>query len=201
MIRLFIKAIMVLILAAAAAAGLALYRSGDPLYVIQEWLSFGRYHRYDPIIRNAARKSGVDPMLIKAIVWRESSFHADKVGKDGERGLMQVGSPAAKDWAQSEKIETFAFTDLFDAKTNIDAGTWYLKKALQRWAAKDDPVLFALAEYNAGKSRVDRWLGATKMGDQATASDLRDAISFPSTQNYVETILLRYQFYKRRGRM
>ena len=117
-------------------------------------------------------KHGVDPLLIKAIVWRESAFQTEKVGTSGERGLMQVGEAAARDWAKAQKIETFVPTDLFDPKTNLDAGAWYFKKALDRWKQKADPVPFALAEYNAGHGRVERWIADTGRGDEATAADL-----------------------------
>jgi soluble lytic murein transglycosylase len=108
---------------------------------------------------------------------------------------MQVGEAAAKDWAQAEKIETFTPTDLFDPKTNLDVGTWYFRKALERWKQKDDPVPFALAEYNAGKVRVDRWIASSKRGDATTAEDLIGAIDFPTTRKYVVDIMARRRFY------
>ncbi|MEA3189174.1 MAG: soluble lytic murein transglycosylase, partial [Chthoniobacter sp.] len=104
-------------------------------------------------------------------------------------------------WAKQNKIETFVPTDLFAPKTNLEAGTWYLKQALQRWAQKDDPMVFALAEYNAGLRRVDKWVGDSNMGQRATGADLHDNIGFPMTKNYVDSILARYRFYKQRGRL
>lgn len=201
MFRFVRNLVAITLFAAALAAGWVLSRSSDPLYVVQEWLGYARFRRYDPIIVAMAHKYGVDPMLIKAVIWRESAFHPEMVGKDGERGLMQVTPAAASDWVKQKKIETFVPTDLFSPRTNIDAGTWYLKQALQRWAQKDDPIPFALAEYNAGRRRVDRWVGDSNMGGHATAADLRDNIAFPSTRKYVESILARYRFYKERGRL
>jgi soluble lytic murein transglycosylase len=193
--------LLILLLAAAVAAGVLFLRSSDPLYTAQELLYHARFRRYDSLIVAVSRKHGLDPMLIKAIIWRESSFDANKVGRNGERGLMQVTEGAAKDWAISNKMETFVPTDLFAPKTNIEAGTWYLKQAMQRYTGKDDPVTFALAEYNAGRGRMNKWIGDTNMGQRATAGDLRDSISIPSTRTYVETILARYRFYKERGRL
>ncbi len=201
MFRFAVKFVLVIALAAACAAGFVLNRSKDPVYTAQEWLNVMRFSRYDPLIENAGRKHGVDPMLIKAVIWRESSFHPDMVGKDGERGLMQVTVPAAEDWVKAKKIETFVPRDLFDPKTNIEVGTWYLKQSLQRWSSKEDPLPFALAEYNAGRRRVEKWIEDSNMGDKATADDLRQSISFPSTRNYIEAIVARYHFYKTRGRL
>jgi len=140
-------------------------------------------------------------MLIKAVIWRESAFRPDKVGKNGERGLMQVMEGAAGDWARQTKHPTFVPTDLFSPQVNIEAGAWYLKKGLQHYASKDDPATFALAEYNAGKSRVDKWVGQTNQGSSATAGDLRDSISFPGTRDYVDAIMERYRFYQRQGHL
>ena len=196
MARFLKRLFFAVLLAALAAAGWLLWKSADPSYTFYSWLAGSRYHRYDPIINDLAKKHGLDPLLIKAIVWRESAFSPDKLGTVGERGLMQVGEAAAKDWAAAEKIETFMPTDLFDPKTNLEVGTWYFKKALDRWKQKDDPVPFALAEYNAGRARVDRWVAESGRSDEATAGDLLVAIDFPTTRRYVEDITTRYRIYR-----
>lgn len=187
-------------LAAITAATLRVGLSRDPQYILREWLAGSRYWDYDHEIRQVAARHGVDPMLVKAVVWRESKFLPDKVGTSGERGLMQVTEIAAQDWVKAEKIETFAPTDLFDPKTNLNVGVWYLSRALERWRHKDNPIPFALAEYNAGKSRVDRWIQASK--DQGeTAEDLLTVMDIASTKRYIEDITARHQFYRERGRL
>jgi len=201
MFRFIRNVLVVLILAGLTAGGIFVCTSPDPLYAAQELIGFPRYHRYDALIVHVGKKYGVDPMLIKAVIWRESTFRPDKVGKDGERGLMQVMEAAAADWARETKRPTFVPADLFSPQVNIEAGTWYLKKALEHYAGKDDPATFALAEYNAGKSRVDKWLVDTNQGSSVTAGDLRDSISFPGTRDYVDVIIDRYHFYKRQGHL
>lgn len=192
--------LLVLILAALAGGAFVLMRSPDPRYTAEEWTHLGGWDDYDQLIADLARKHGLDPLLVKAVVWRESKFSPGKVGKDGERGLMQVTEGAASDWVNAVKIKSFAPTDLFDPKTNLDAGSWYLAQALERWKEKDDPLPFALAEYNAGRQRVHRWIGDSNMGKKATAEDLRESIDFPTTKKYVEDITRRMEFYKKRGR-
>ena len=196
MIRFCQRLVLLLVFAALAAAGLVLWTAPDPVYTLQSWLATGRFSAYDALIADAARKHGVDPLLVKAMVWRESGFEPSKVGTSGERGLMQVGEAAAQDWARAEKIETFVPTDLFDAKTNLEVGTWYCKKALERWQAKANPVPFALAEYNAGRVRVDRWVVATERGEEATAEQLVRVIDFPTTRKYIEDITARQRLYQ-----
>jgi soluble lytic murein transglycosylase len=195
------RLLLVLVLAAGVAAALLLWMSPDPRYTLQAWRSGSQFWKFDPLIVDAAARHGLDPMLIKAVVWRESTFEPDKVGTSGERGLMQVGEAAARDWALAEKMETFVPTDLFDAKTNIEVGTWYLKKALDRWSSKAEPVPFALAEYNAGRTRVDRWVAATNRAEAANAADLVAAMDFPTTRRYIEEITRRYRFYQAQGRL
>lgn len=191
--------LLVLALSALVAAGLLIGLSSDPLYAAQELTSCGQFAAHDALIAETAKKSGLDVALLKAVVWRESAFCADKVGTSGERGLMQVGEAAATDWARAQKIETFMPPDLFEPRTNLEAGTWYLKRAIDKWKDRDDPVPFALAEYNAGASRLDRWIAATGVGAKADARDLINAIDFPSTRRYVEDIMARARFYRERG--
>jgi soluble lytic murein transglycosylase len=198
MFRFVRQFVLVIVVAAAAAAAVLLLRSPDPYYAVQEWAGFSSY---DALIRRAAQKYGVDPMLVKAIVWRESRFSPEKVGTSGERGLMQVTEGAASDWARAEKIETFVPTDLFDAQNNLEAGTWYVRNALEHWKKQDDPVPFALAEYNAGRQRVIRWVALTKGGEHATAAEFLSVMDFPGTRQYIEDVVERRRYYQARGRL
>lgn len=194
------KLALVTLLSLIVGAAVSLFLSHDPVYTLHEWLDYSNFHRYDAEIKRVGGKYGVDPMLIKALIWRESAFQAGKVGRNGERGLMQVTVPAASDWAKARKVETFDPRDLFIPETNIEIGVWYLKQSLQYYSGKDDPVPFALAEYNAGRRRVNRWIGENNLGP-VTASDLQQNISFPSTRSYVQAIQNRYNFYKKRAWM
>jgi soluble lytic murein transglycosylase len=191
------KLILCFLLAVAAGFGYLSLRSGDSLYSFYEWLSPARFQQYDPIITAVAAEHRLDPMLVKAVVWRESRLDRNKYGSAGERGLMQVSAKAANEWARQNKIENFGLDDLFDAKTNLEAGTWYLRRAIEHWQTESEPLPVALAEYNAGASRAQRWVGT----DGITTNQFLDNIDFPVTRSYVQSILKRYAFYKRRGRM
>jgi soluble lytic murein transglycosylase len=185
----------------ALAAGFAYLavRSGDSVYTFFEWMSPARFHQYDRLIRAVAAEHHLDPMLVKAVVWRESRFDPRKHGSHGERGLMQVSEKAANEWARENKINNFQVEQLFDPKSNLEAGTWYLHRAFERWEAQSDPTPFALAEYNAGASRAQRWSG-NGVADISVAAFLKK-IDFPGTRKYVESIIERYRFYQQRGRM
>ncbi|MGH8093742.1 MAG: lytic transglycosylase domain-containing protein, partial [Chthoniobacterales bacterium] len=167
---------------------------------LYEWLSPARFQQYDQLIQAASAANHLDPMLVKAVVWRESRFDPQKLGGAGERGLMQVSQLAAREWAAERRLENFQVEELFDPRTNLEAGTWYLGRAMAHWEQMRDPIPFALAEYNAGASRAQRWAG----GDGArpiSSSAFQRNIDFPGTKKYVESIIERYRFYQRRGRM
>ena len=200
MVRFFFKLIICLLLAAGAGIGLLALRSGDPFYTLYEWISPARFQQYDQLIHVVSGANGLDPMLVKAVVWRESRFDAHKLGAAGERGLMQVSEIAARDWSKENRTENFRVEELFDPKRNLEVGAWYLHRTMLHWRQARDPTPFALAEYNAGASRAQRWAG----GDGSrpiSASAFQRNIDFPGTRKYVESILERYRFYQRRGRM
>ncbi|MEO6034860.1 MAG: lytic transglycosylase domain-containing protein [Verrucomicrobiota bacterium] len=152
-----------------------------------------REHRQDGVIVSAAKRYRVDPALVKAVVWRETRFDASARGQAGEMGLMQIMESAALDWASAEKVFPFEHEQLFDPETNTLAGAWYLKKLLRRYTQTDDPVPYALADYNAGRGNVLKW----NKGEAATNSQafLRQ-IGFPGTSNYVRAVMDRYEHYR-----
>jgi len=135
----------------------------------------------------------VRPELIKALMWRESNFNPRARGKADDLGLMQVCLSAAWEWAGSEHLTNFQHSDCLNPLTNTLAGTWYLKKAMQRYVQTDNPVPYALAEYNAGHGNLLKW----KTGAATTNSAaFINQIGFPKTRQYVETIMARAELYK-----
>jgi soluble lytic murein transglycosylase len=151
-----------------------------------------RNNRYNRDIVAAARRYGVDPALVKAVVWRESRFDAGARGRAGEIGLMQIGELAAQEWADAERVPGFRHEQVLDPRTNLLAGTWYLARLLRRYSSADDSRPYGLADYNAGRSRVVLW----KHGAGATNSAVfLTQIGFPGTRRYVEEILRRREQY------
>lgn len=147
----------------------------------------------DKPIRAAARRYSLEPALVKAVVWRESGFNPRAVGPVGEIGLMQLREAAAKEWADSEHLVSFAQKDCYDPATNILAGTWYLRKLLRRYGQTDNPMAYALADYNAGRGNVLKW---NKGMASTNSAAFIATIGFPSTKAYVQAVLLRYNKYR-----
>lgn len=140
---------------------------------------------YDPMIAEIAHNAGVDPFLIRALIWRESRFDPMTHGSADEHGLMQVTPEVGEMWAKANKVENFKDDDLYDPETNIRAGTWYLNRALKQWNQTDDPVSFALAQYNAGRTNALKWVDPVA---PLSHSAFLDRITFPSTRKYVDVI-------------
>jgi len=147
----------------------------------------------DKPIRAAARRYGVEPALVKAIVWRESRFNPTARGRAEEIGLMQLQDPAAREWAEAERLSDFQHKHCFNPATNTLAGTWYLGKLLRRYSHTDNPLPYALADYNAGRGNVLKW----NKGEAATNSLVFiEQIGFPGTKAYVREVLERYRHYR-----
>ncbi len=159
------------------------------LYRYWRW----RDHRFDGLIRTAAGRYGVDPALVKAVVWQESRFRPRAVGRAGEVGLMQIRELAAVEWSTSHDVPGFELDHLFDPVTNTLAGTWYLARVLKRYPHADDPLPYALADYNAGRNHVLRW---NKGPAETNALAFVAQIGFPGTRKYVETVIRRRALYQ-----
>jgi len=163
--------------------------------IIGAWFAwqYSRAHRYDSEISAAAKRYQIPPALVKAVVWHESRFDAKARGRAGEIGLMQIREAAAREWAEAERIKDFEHEFIFDPGMNTMAGTFYLAKLLKRYRHTDNPLPFALADYNAGRGNVLKW----NRGAAATNSAVFiQQIGFPSTKRYVESVTQRYEHYR-----
>jgi soluble lytic murein transglycosylase len=155
-----------------------------------------REGRFDREILAAAHRYGVEPALVKAVIWRESRFNAGSRGHAEELGLMQIREAAAHEWSEAERIAGFQFEHLLDPGTNTLAGSWYLAKLLKRYPLTDNPAAYALADYNAGRSHVLRWNnGAAATNSAAFVSQ----ITFPGTRKYIGAVQQRREHYRAAG--
>ena len=89
--------------------------------------------------------TGIDPLLIFSIITHESSFNPGAVGRDGEKGLMQIMPIALEQTVKTYSIKNDP-TLLFDIDYNIMIGTHYLKYCYSRAKSWN----LALAYYNDG---------------------------------------------------
>ena len=147
---------------------------------------------HDEAIAAAAKKHGLDPDLVRALIYQESRFKANKRGKKGEIGLMQVlPSGAAAEWARVNKRSRPSAGALFNVELNLEIGCWYLARAMRRWKGYRHGTELALAEYNAGTSRAREW------APKKPGGEVLPQVKIASTKKYITEIMKRYRAYAR----
>ena len=166
---------------------------GGLIVLYQKWRSV-RESSQDEVILAAATRYGVDPALIKAVVWRESWFNPRAKGARGEIGLMQIREPTAREWAEAERVRLFTYFQLYDPAKNTQCGAWYLRRLLARYRGADNPLPYALAAYNAGPTHVARW---RKDAAATNSVEFLKQMDFPGTRKYVGTVTQQYQRYRK----
>lgn len=88
-------------------------------------------------------KYGVDPAIVIAMCYRESSYEEGAVGDDGRSfGLMQIQERYHK-----ERMERLGVTDLLDPMQNVTVGIDFLAELLDRY---NGDIGKALTAYNRG---------------------------------------------------
>ena len=178
-------------IAIVAAAAVAI---GSMIFALCNWeaimdMFIGRGD-YDAEIAAAAKKHGLDPDLVRALIYQESRFRANKRGKKGEIGLMQVlPAGAAAEWARVNKRRPPSSLALYNVELNLDIGCWYLARAKRRWRTYAHGTELALAEYNAGTSRAREW------APKAPDGEVIPRVKIASTRKYVSDIMKRYRKY------
>ena len=94
-------------------------------------------------IERAARRAGLHPRLLAALVEAESGFDPLARSRAGAAGLAQLMPAAAVE---------HAVADPWDPEENLRGGAEHLRELLDRFGE----VTLALAAYNAGAAAVER---------------------------------------------
>jgi soluble lytic murein transglycosylase len=137
---------------------------------------------YWPLITKYSEMHQLDPYLIAALMAQESTFTAEIRSHANAYGLMQIIPGTGRRYARKLGISPFNTTMLRQPEINVRIGTQYFRDLIDRFGGAH----FALASYNAGESRVDRW---TDERPGVPQDEFIDDIPFPETQNYVKRIL------------
>jgi hypothetical protein len=114
----------------------------------------------------AARRHGLDPELVLAVVAVESGFRPEAVSPKGAQGLMQLMPGTSRE---------LGVADPLDPAQNLDGGVRHLGALLSLY---DGDLTRALAAYNAGAGAVSRHGGVPP---------------YRETQAYVKKVLDRYR--------
>jgi hypothetical protein len=105
-----------------------------------------------PVLDEAAKTTGVDEELLKAVITVESSYNARAVSPRGAVGLMQLTPVTADRYGTRQERQTPAARRLLDARTNVLTGARMLADLTRRYGGID----IALAAWNAGEGTVRR---------------------------------------------
>ncbi|MGQ0736110.1 MAG: transglycosylase SLT domain-containing protein [Acidobacteriota bacterium] len=143
-----------------------------------------------PLLKGQAQARGLDPYLVAALVAQESTFDAGIRSSANAIGLMQILPSTGRRYARRLGIQRFSAGRLTSPEINARIGTQYLADLLQRFGG----VHYALASYNAGENRVQRWLTEAPGLPQ---DEWIDNIPFPETQNYLKRVLGTAEDYRR----
>lgn len=134
-----------------------------------------------------AWRNGPEIALILALAKQESGFNAKAVSPAGAQGLMQLMPSTAQGVARTLKIP-YSPQRLTDPVYNLRLGTAYLDHMLGNY---DGSYVMALAAYNAGGSRVSKWVSNNghPLKSSTDMIDWIESIPFSETRSYVQRVM------------
>ena len=137
------------------------------------------YKAVKHLLKDASVLHGIDYELLQALIATESGFDARAVSPKGAVGLMQLMPPTAARYGVKTDNASPVAQKLTDPKTNIRAGSSYLRDLINLFPGQ---LELAVAAYNAGEGAVQR------AGNKIP--------NYPETQNYVKTVMQLYSYLK-----
>ena len=159
-------------------------------------------HEYGPWIARESKSVGLGEDWIRSLIRQESSFRPDAKSSSGALGVMQLLPSTGQELAKDFKIKDFVIPDsLYDPDINLKLGTNYLARMIHNFNGN---VPLALAAYNAGPTRLRRWLSARKDlagldQDKTSAPEVElwiDELPWDETSFYVKAILRNWLVYR-----
>lgn len=137
------------------------------------------------------KRSGVDPLVLHAIIRQESRFQYNALSPAGAVGLMQIMPRTARRIAPAAGIRgKLKRHDLLRPERNVALGATYLSMLLKDYGGD---YLRAVAAYNAGESAVARWWRKAD-GDPAL---FLERVSYRETRGYLRKVFFNLlQYYR-----
>jgi soluble lytic murein transglycosylase-like protein len=118
--------------------------------------------KFSALIEKAAGENGIDPLLLDAVVATESSYDPNCRSRAGAMGLTQL---------MPGDLKELGVTNPFDPAQNLQGGARQLSQYIARYPGN---LGLALAAYNAGPAKVDKYGGIPP---------------YTETQNYVKKVI------------
>ena len=148
-----------------------------------------------PTLLSAMKGVDTEWALVHGLIRQESQFDREAQSPVGARGLMQLMPATAAETAKKAGIPHQLDWLISRPSHNIALGSRYIDQMTRRY---DGNYALALAAYNAGPGRVDKWLKAN--GDPRTGEvdliDWIEMIPYTETRNYVQRVLESVYVYR-----
>lgn len=154
-----------------------------------DYLSLRLPATYADLFRLTLKNSPVSLTFAMAIARQESALNPQARSHANAIGLMQLLPSTAKQTAENNRLPFGGEQDLTQAFPNILLGTTHLGELFQKYP--DNRILIAAA-YNAGASRVAKWL--ERAGGRLAMDEFIASIPFLETRGYVQNVLA-YDYY------
>jgi hypothetical protein len=141
-----------------------------------DWsLTSDKVQKVSSIVAQASTRFALPEDLVFGIIWVESRFDPKATSPVGAKGLMQLMPRTATYLADC--IDWDDRVDAFDPTFNITAGSYYIARLIKEF---DGNEALALAAYNAGPTKVKRWLSSDGLpkGSVAYATMVQTARAF-----------------------
>ncbi len=135
---------------------------------------------YASDMKKSAQKNNISPAWAFSITRQESAFLTDAQSSAGALGLMQLLPSTAQQVAKQAGL-VYSKDILIVPAKNIALGTTYLRDMATKF---NKNTLLASAAYNAGATRVYRWLPDAPMPTDIWV----ETIPFKETRNYVQNV-------------
>ena len=150
-----------------------------------------------PLTYLPTNRNGIEAELLLSLLRQESAFEVGAVSYAGARGLMQLMPATARRVARRLRLRYSKHRLLNDPEFNLAIGTAFLNGLINGYRGS---YVLALAAYNAGPSRVKRWIrnNGDPRDSEIDVIDWIELIPFGETRNYVQRLLENVRMYRLR---
>ncbi len=152
---------------------------------------------YPTITKHLRDVHSAEWALIHALIRQESMFDFNAKSHAGALGLMQLMPATARHVSKKMNLQYNKGWLTENPKYNIHLGSYYIGSMIDRY---NGSYPLAIAAYNAGPGRVDKWLeiyGDPRKGD-VNMIDWIELIPIYETRNYVQRVLENTYIYRLR---
>lgn len=145
---------------------------------------------YRQAVLRTAKKHGLDPRFVLAIIRQESAFRPLAKSPAGARGLLQLTIDAARKYAPGAGFNDLQESELYRPQTSILVGGEYLADLTRMFPNLLEAVA---ASYNGGEDNVARWVKRARLKDPGVFTA---EIGFDETKAYVQKVMSNYRAYR-----